>query len=407
MNRANYNAVLGMTSLIRHPWGTILALFLMASAAFASNWAQPATDLAKAIGSATGPGTINLSVTNASSLSKNDVAEIQKDIESQLGTAGVRIGSVTNANSEVRVTLSENLQGYLWVAEIKQGNETQVEMVSVGRQSMQPAARGGASVTIRKALLWSQPEQILDAYVDGNHMTLLGAGAVSLFTFKDGKWEQDQSLDIPRTHLFPRDLRGILVPAKDHYTDIYLPGTICNVSAGAGYAISCHDGDDPWPLGPRSALFNSGRNYFTGALVPATATGGPFYSLAGIPRPNYTLLLTLGVDGRLHANDGVNDRTISAGSTADWGSDMAAIRSSCGSGTQLLATKSGDDFEPDSLRAFEIPDRDLVPASTALDFPGPITALWTHSDGSSVTAVDRNLQTGAYEAYSVSVACNQ
>jgi hypothetical protein len=185
--------------------------------------------------------------------------------------------------------------------------------------------------------------------------------------------------------------------------DAYLPGTVCSVSKDG---ISCRESDDAWRIGPRSAFYNSGRNYFTGALVPATDKPlGPFYSIAWIDKQNYSLAIAAGVDGRIHMNDGVNDRTLPTASTADWGSDISAVKSGCGNGTQLLITSNGDDTAPDSIRAYEIPDRDPVLASAADAFPGPITALWSH-DAIGASAIVHNLQTGQYEAYSVSIACN-
>jgi hypothetical protein len=235
---------------------------------------------------------------------------------------------------------------------------------------------------------------------------LLDAEAVSTFTLNSGAWRRDQQLQITRAHVFPRDLRGLLAPAKDHLADVYLPGMVCNVAAGSSNAIACHEGDDPWPLGSKTALFNSGRNYFTGAIFPAlNKTGGPFYSLAML---NNSVMVFSGIDGRVHINNGVTDRVPMVSVTTDWGSDITALKTSCGNGAQLLVTASGDDTASDSLRAFEIPGRDPVQVSASLDFPGPITALWTHGDhGDMATAVVHNLQTGSYEAYSVSITCNQ
>ena len=42
-------------------------------------------------------------------------------------------------------------------------------------------------------------------------------------------------------------------------------------------------------------------------------------------------------------------------------------------------------------------------AGPALEFSGPITALW--SAGNSATAVSRDLQTGRYAAYSLAPTC--
>lgn len=406
MQPAHYNSIFRMTGLQRHFWGTILAFLLLASSVFASNWTAPATELAKSIASVTGPSVVTLTITNSCSLTKTDVADIQHTFESQLRSAGIRLSAASNTENEVHVTLSENLQGYVWIAEIKRADQSRVEMIAVPRTEAPAAAYSGPNMTVHKTLLWSQSAQILDAYQTGNRLVLLDTDAVSTFTMNSGKWQRQQSLAIIRGHTLPRDVRGLMVPAKDHLADAYLPGTVCNVTADTTNAIACHDGDDPWPLGAHAALFNSARNYFTGALVPASARPlAPFYSLVSLDRPGYTLSLFTGIDGRVHLNDQFNERSLPAPTTSDWGSDIAALKTQCGSGTQILVTNSGDDTVTDSLRAFEIPDHNPVQVSAAADFPGPITALWTHGD--SATVVAHNLQTGSYEAYSVSITCNQ
>ena len=69
-----------------------------------------------------------------------------------------------------------------------------------------------------------------------------------------------------------------------------------------------------------------------------------------------------------------------------WGSDLATVSSNCGAGTQLLVSDSGD-APRDSLRAFEIPDRDPLPVSAAAEFDGRIVALWQESGGNGATAI--------------------
>jgi hypothetical protein len=92
-----------------------------------------------------------------------------------------------------------------------------------------------------------------------------------------------------------------------------------------------------------------------------------------------------------------------------WGSDLAAVHSSCGTGTQLLVSESPNlrhgDTERDGLRAFEIPDRDPVAASAAMEFEGRVVALWPETSGNSAAAIVKRKDTGWYEAYSVSISC--
>ena len=99
--------------------------------------------------------------------------------------------------------------------------------------------------------------------------------------------------------------------------------------------------------------------------------------------------------------DGMTDQVIRG---AKWGSDLAAVHSSCGTGTQLLVSESGGPAQ-DSLRAFEIPDREPVAASAPLEFDGPIVALWPEGSGNGAIASVKREDTGWYEAYRISIVC--
>jgi hypothetical protein len=87
------------------------------------------------------------------------------------------------------------------------------------------------------------------------------------------------------------------------------------------------------------------------------------------------------------------------------GSDLAAIHSGCGSGTQLLLSASGTP-DRDSLRAFEVPDRDPISVSSTLDFDGQIVALTPGSTGTAAVAIVKRKDTGWYEADQVSISCS-
>lgn len=228
---------------------------------------------------------------------------------------------------------------------------------------------------------------------------------------------------------WPRDLRGRLIPAKDHLLDVYLPGVLCRTS-GPPLTLSCRDSDDPWPLisgtlnggalsvFPSAGLVNGAstvvpqmkaffaptRNFFTGVLTPALGKMGTvpkFYTAALLPREKYTLWLFSAVDGQLHMIDGASDQTAKFG----WGSDIASVKTACGAGWQVLASSPGQG--EDSVRAYEFPDRDPVGVSAAIDFPGPITALWTEARSDTAIAIARDRQTGNYEAFRLAVSCGQ
>jgi hypothetical protein len=174
--------------------------------------------------------------------------------------------------------------------------------------------------------------------------------------------------------------------------------------------MNCYEGDDPWPIGADlfnlNASFTASRNFFTGTLSPGVGRqtiAPPFYSAAGFPGDQRTSWLLAGVDGQLHLLDGQTDQAVK---TEGWGSDIASLRSGCGSGWQVLSTGSGEGRN-DSIRIFEASGRELLPTSAPLEVQGSITALWTEPGAAGVTAVLHNSEAGGYEAFRLTVTCGR
>jgi len=394
--------------------GFLLALSLFATMSLAAEWTAPEEQLARRIAGVTGPGAVTLEITNASSLSRSGFDEVRRGLTTQLAYLGLRSVNAEQAAGTVNITLSEDLQNYVWVAEIHQGNnESSVVMVSLPRPAVVVGAHEVNPLTLHKTLLWAQDEQILDAAViDGNpaHLAVLTGDKLDLYGFRDSRWQPEQSFPVTRSRPWPRDLRGRLILRQDHLFDAHLPGVFCKSTTTAPLNLTCRDSDDPWPVGNDqlrlSAFFAPARNFFPGVLVPGVgkqASAPAFYSAATLPRDKYTLALFAGVDGQVHMLDGVSDRT--AGNFA-WGSDIASVHTECGSGWQVLATQSGT-VPSDTIRVYEVPDREPVLMSTPLEFSGAITALWTESNGNTAVAISHNSESGKYEAYRLTVTCSQ
>lgn len=390
----------------------IVLVGLQVAVAWTENWSGAEEQLAAKIVAVTGPGAMAVEVTNRSSLSRDDADEIRRGLLTQLAALGVRFLNAEQAAAVVQVSLSEDLQNYVWVAQIRQGaNESSIVMVSLPRPETQPVVHQAAALAIHKTLLWSQGDRILDvAVVDGNpaHMMVLDSSGVAVYTLHDGRWQPEESIAVTHSRPWPRDLRGRLILRKDHLFDAYLPGVFCRSGTSAPLAMNCYESDDPWPLGTDqlslNAFFTPARNYFTGALAPGVGkltTAPVFYSAAALPREKYTLWLFAAVDGQVHLLDGITDQTVGK---LGWGSDLASVRSGCGSGWQLLVTRNGD-ISSDTVRAFEFPDREPIAASQSLEFNGSITALWTESGGSSAIAISHNSETGRYEAFRLIITC--
>jgi hypothetical protein len=429
--------------------GQICCVLLgLAMVAHAADWSGPERQLASKIATVTGSAAITLTVENRSSLGKRDSEVIQNGLRSALESAGVHFvksdrtvsdrassPAATSETTAVKISLSENFASYVWVAEIHQGaGEPVVVMVSSPRSESSLAGRESVPLSLRKILLWTQADPILDVAVleesaAPTRIAVLDAGKVAIYRSLAGKWQQEQALEIAHARPWPRDLRGRLILAKDHLLDVYLPGVVCHSSAGAPLTLSCRESDDPWPLVPAAlsggsfsvfpgtesnamvipavgAFYAPMRNFFTGVLTPGVGrltTVSKFYSAAVLPRDQSVLWLFAATDGHVHVVDGASDQP----AAFPWGSDLASVKTACGSGWQVLATSS-EEGSGDWVRAFEFPDRDPVAVSGAVDFlGGVITALWTEAKGDTAVVVVRSRETGSYDAFRLAVACSQ
>ena len=400
---------------------------LLACAAWgqaSDSWTAPATELARQIAALTGPGSISLSVRNDSSIVASDVPVIRQRLQVGLSALGVTVRNqtATDAVTTVRVTLSQTVQHAVWVAEVQQGPETKVAMVT----AVNPAPvtePEGMPVVLRRTLVYSQSAPMLDAGLfalpgdagtDG-HLVVLSPEMIATYhrdDKADGGWVKDQSFEVAHGRAYPRDVRGRLQMEAGVIFKAYLPGVICTASqqAAGGVAVSCADSDDPWPIGSQKAFYNSSRNFFTGVITPSVgAAPGPFYSAADLQQKNGVATVYSEVSGQVRMYDGGGLKVL-AGSR-DWGRDVVGVQSGCGSGAQLLATASGVALQ-DSLRAYEAEGRNAIAVSPPLPMDGEVMAMWPMilANGSSaapaVVAILRKQQPVRYEAYRVSVVCN-
>lgn len=425
MRQPIYNsAIPGILRSVHRSWrgcvlriirlGTFCVLGLACATASAADWGSAEKQLAQKIAAVTGPGAAALSVQNRSSLGKRDADIVQNGIQSALDEAGVRLVSAEQAAASIELSLSENETSYVWVAEIRQGSaDRAVVMVSVPRPAGAVRTPDSMPMTLRKTLLWSANDPILDlAVLEENgtpaRMAVLSPDALSFYRMQSGKWQAEQKLAISHSKPWPLDLRGRLLPIREHGFEIFLPGVLCQT---ASTTMTCREGDDPWPLTPGlsgmpalAAFYAPRRNFFTGVISPSIGKFSAvpkFFSAAFLPREKYVLWLFAATDGQMHLVDGIRDQAL----ISDWGSDITTVRTPCGAGWQVLATKSGESGE--SVRAYELPDRDPIAVTAAVDFSGSMSALWTENGGDSAIAIARHPETGTYEAYRLAVACNQ
>jgi hypothetical protein len=424
MKSARYNPPQRMMD--KRCWAVALALVFLLPAARAANWEQPAGELAKQIAALAGPGPARLTIRNDSSLAASEIPPIRRLLEHDLRGFGVVTGGSESA-TQIRVTLSENLQGGLWVAEVVEGTETRVTMLPVSLGSTASPASGGASLTLRRTLAIMETDPVLDAQIvsAGNVQRLVVLEPERIVTYtrsavgtsfvEAAEWVEDQRFSVAHTRPFPRDVQGELVPAQDHLFDAYLPGAMCSgTNTGAQVAVACGDSDDPWPVGgpigsTQRAFYNSMRDSFTGVLAPGFGMEiAPFYQASDIPRPTGAGMLLNTLDGRVMLIENSTLKPVSGAN--DWGSDFAVVRSDCGSGVQVLVSGSGAAAAGDSLRAYEIVGREAIAMSASLPVDGVVTAVHAAgkeaSAGTGATVIVRKDAPLRYEVWNVSAFCN-
>jgi hypothetical protein len=401
-----------------------------------SKWQEPAAALADQIAEILGPGQARLTIRNLSTIPADEIPTIRLLFEQDLKTHGVLTSGADSANV-IRVTLSENIRERLWVAEVIEGNQRQVAMVQVESELVRKAEAGGG-LTLRSQTVLMTKDPVLAALETPGGLVVVEPEEIVIYEHGAEGWQQLTRMAIGQRKPLARDPRGLIFQASggDGF-EAFLAGTAC---AGRNQAmrqteewtIHCRESDDPWTIvqppdaqaggatqgaptqmdisvTPFKAFYNAARNYFTGAAnFGPGADLPPFYTASQLVRSASSAPLLLnGIDGKIQLIENGTLKPVSG--TRDWGSDFAALHSGCGSGTQIVASGSGE-APADSLRAYDLPAQEAIPASAPLAMDGTVMALWTAPDGKSVFAVVRKRgNQGAgneYEVDRVTASCN-
>ncbi len=350
--------------------GRGICLFFLCMAANAQTLDDAVSALAKKISSRLAPAEIaRLTTRNLSSLPAADAAKIQPALTRALQRR------VRDAKTvDIAVTISENLRGYLLVAEIKREGDVSIEMAEF-RAGAPAAAAARPAASVEGRLVWEQEAPMLDLALSGDQMLVLDTAGVWLYSRNAGKWERSAQAPISTN---VRDPRGRLQVSGD-IVSIDVPGITCKGPANLSSSIHCEEGGR-FTAG-RNTLSSDGREFFTTADI-----GGD------------TLVAEL--DGRTHIYDAAHT---AQGVFDVWGSDFVGV-SACGARLVLAATDN-DRRSPDSVALYDFSNRATVRVSDPVEFAGPVTALWPAGDGA--LAVVRNLKSGKYAAYNLALDCSR
>jgi hypothetical protein len=334
--------------------------------------------------------TVSLDFQNMMSLPPPESSSFRSALERELRKAGLAV-TTTQPEVKLRVTISENTRGLLFVAEVLTGDARQVVMMPWTAPAPVDEKR---QLLFSRKLIWEQPEPILDFLLldSGSQLLLLTTSKISINRLTEGKWIPSSQSALALAKPLARDPRGRIQSAADTFR-IYVPGTTCLGVLQPAIKLTCSSTNETWLAGshdPELAVrWVTDRNF-----LESDGIRGTFFT-AGSG-------LFAGTDGRSH------DRTgdVVAGTSA-WGSDVAGIENPCGPAPLLLAAKNGDGLEHDQIQVYEIGKGQVTPASDPMDLPGPVTALWPSETRGQATLVIRNSKTGNYEASLLGVTCTQ
>ncbi len=220
---------------------------------------------------------------------------------------------------EITATFSQNLKGYLLIAEMHRENENIVEMTSVPRPVVMPEAAVG--LRLDRRLLWEQEAPILDVIVVGDQMLVLEIGGVARYEQGDSKWQKAEAmaLDIPPV----RDPRGRLT-VNDNSIVAESAGLTCRGAWKPALAIECQPG----------GRFTAGRN-----TIEETGWQ-PYLTHAEIGGDH----VIGAADGHTYVYDAAHKQL----SVSDSWSDFAAVANSC-AGPKIIAA-----YAANSLAIFDL-----------------------------------------------------
>jgi hypothetical protein len=299
-------------------------------------------------------------------------------------------------------------------------------MVRVDRGTAQQAQQT-SDLTLRKQTILITSEAVLAMLETQDNLVAVEPEEIVVYSRAAGAWQARKRIAIGQKKPLPRDPRAVIVPSPDgDGFSSFLAGMSCSGSYRPAqpegeWTVHCTESDDPWSIGgpssgpasaaaapaiaavPPKAFYNAARNYFTGMVVPDPGVElPPFYTAASIPRSDGAGWLIGGIDGKIQV--GENGALKPIAGARDWGSDFAALHTGCGAGTQIVVSGSGAAAN-DSLRAFDLPAQEAIPASAPLAMDGTVAALWTAPDGKSVFAVVRGAD-NRNEVDRVTALCN-
>jgi hypothetical protein len=393
-----------VNSLVRVPQNAILicaALLLLVfhQRMFAADpYTEAARELAAKIMTSIGPlEDIGFTLKSIASLGEREVAAARQAIESALRAQGMRLAGNGQSAVKIQVTLSENFQEYIWIAEIRRDQTCNIAMTTQPRLPETQSKEAAIRMTLQAKPIFEQSDPILDVELLGDELLVLDPRRLSLYRRQNDRWELERSAPLKYSIPLPRDIRGRLFESGGTI-QVHIPGLSCIGTIKPSFDLNCSQDDAPWPIGLGGMNPAFVKNYFVLENLP------PFFSAASVEDDGTDLLAISGIDGRTYLYDKAAGQV---GTMDGLGSDITAIDAGCETPRQIFASLLTDPLEHGIIQAFEVRHRKAVSTSSTIEFPGPITALWPVSIQNAAIAVSHDIKAGRYAAFYLSISCSR
>lgn len=306
---------------------------------------------------------ISLTVENRTTLDAGAAAEFRRAVEVELSAAGVELARDAQP---LRLILSENVRGTIAIAQF--GSKTIVV-------PWNPApARAHSRARLTMSPLWVQSEPVLDILLEGDSLLVLGPAHVASYKKHGEVWQNERSAVLNFPAPLPRDPRGRLTGGMDAFRILTAAGSCTGTR---NLALTC---------GPQG----EGNAWVTGRNTQRDAALGEYYNLADLG------------EGRLAVSAPGAPVRITGANTAiavpSAGTELAPLRSACGTSWLATGATSGD---TDSLAGMNAAG---APTTDAVTLDGTVQALWPAGDD-AVHAIVFHPATQSYETFRVTITC--
>ena len=360
--------------------------------------AQPVTNAAKPLAARISSllprrATVSVDLQVRAPLPPAESSQFRQALTGELQKTGLEISAATQPESRIRVSVSENARGLLFIAEVWNQDAERVVMLPWSRVAA-PQARPAFVLTTTP--VWEQAEPILDFLVlnSGSQLIVLGSTRAASFRRDNDHWVADGEASLALAHPLPRDPRGRL-ELVDGNLRVFLPGTTCAGASAPQLTLSCTAKNEAFAIDTRDpgmqGRWVTGRNTMESDRSPSA-----FYNAAAG-------LFAL-ADGKI-----VDRSNTPVAGTEQWASDFAAVAAPCPAApaSVVIAAMRPENQRHEQVQAFEVAGGQSIARSEPLSLAGDITALWPSDTPLQAHLVIRNSTTGNYEASRLALACAQ